>query len=266
MIGFRELINGLRALGIEGRPVIVHASLSSFGVVRGGADTVVGALLTVFGRVMVPTHTYKTMLIPEEGPANNALSYGSGRSQNAMAEFFTLDMPADPLMGIIPETLRRHPRARRSGHPILSFAGVGVDEALSTQTLAEPLAPLNALMEMEGWVLLMGVDHTVNTSLHLAERMVGRKQFIRWALTPHGVVECPGFPGCSMGFGKADSLLEPVTRKVTIGQASVRALPMQPMISLVTRHLKENPLALLCDDPTCERCAAVRAEIARVGS
>ncbi len=262
MIGFRDVLRGLRALSIGERPVIVHASLSAFGHVHGGAETVVGALLAVFPGVMAPTHTYKTMLIPEEGPPNNAITYGSGRAQNAMAEFFTLDMPADPLMGIIPETLRQHPRARRSGHPILSFAGVGVEAALNAQTLEDPLAPIRTLMEEGGWVLLMGVNHTVNTSLHLAERIAGRRQFLRWALTPQGVVACPGFPGCSLGFEKAEPLLRPLTRETQVGNATVRALPLAPMIERITAHLREDPAALLCDDSHCERCTAIRTELA----
>jgi aminoglycoside 3-N-acetyltransferase len=62
--------------------------------------------------------------------------------------------------------------------------------------LDDPLAPVGALAEENGTVLLIGVNHTVNTSIHYAEKIAGRKQFIRWALTPQGVRECPGFPGC----------------------------------------------------------------------
>ncbi|MCX8023853.1 MAG: AAC(3) family N-acetyltransferase [Thermanaerothrix sp.] len=262
MIGFRDVMRGLQALEIGKQPVIVHASLSAFGPVRGGAETIVGALLTTFPGVMAPTHTYKTMLIPEDGPTNNGLTYGSGKAQNAMAEFFTLDMPADPLMGIIPETLRRHPQAKRSGHPILSFAGVGVESALNAQTLEEPLAPIRVLMEQGGWVLLLGVNHTVNTSLHLAERMAGRRQFLRWALTPQAVVACPRFPGCSLGFEQAEPLLRPITREVKIGNAIVRALPLAEMIERVIAYLKEDPMSLLCSTPDCERCEAVRLELA----
>ena len=45
MISFRELVNGFREVGlVPGRPVIVHASLSSFGEeVRGGVGSLLGA-------------------------------------------------------------------------------------------------------------------------------------------------------------------------------------------------------------------------------
>jgi len=224
-VRYHDLVDGLRALGVPaGRPVIAHASLSAFGQVRGGAAAVVGALLAVFDGVIMPTFTYKTMLTPEVGPPNNGIAYGSGHDQNRMAEFYTPDMPADPSMGVVAETLRKHRNAKRSLHPILSFSGVGADKALKTQTLDEPLAPIGALTEHEGWVLLLGVDHTVNTSIHYGELLAGRKQFIRWALTPIGVVECPGFPGCSQGFQALAPHLEDLTRRVVIGAATVQAI------------------------------------------
>ena len=123
-VRLRDLLLGLRDLRLGNAPVIVHASMKSFGQVEGGAETVVSALGTTFSSVLVPVFTYKSMLTPRTGPENNAITYGSGESQNRMAEFFTPRLPADPLMGIIPETLRRNPQARRSSHPILSFAGL----------------------------------------------------------------------------------------------------------------------------------------------
>ncbi len=76
---------------------------------------------------------------------------------------------------------------------------------------------------------------------------------------PHGIVECPGFPGCSLGFEQAASALADITRQATIGNARVRALPLQPMIEIVMKLIRKNPEALLCQDYLCERCEAVRA-------
>ncbi|MFH1523941.1 MAG: AAC(3) family N-acetyltransferase, partial [Chloroflexota bacterium] len=193
-------MSGFRDLHFDEVPVIVHASLKSFGQVDDGAQTVVSALTAVFPIVVVPTFTYKTMVTPLDGPEHNAIKYGSGTDLNRMAEFFTPEMPADPLMGIISETLRKYPNASRSIHPIQSFAGINADEILATQRMVDPLAPLGALEQADGWVVLIGVDHTANTSIHYAEKLTGRRQFVRWALTLQGVVECPGFPGCSTNF------------------------------------------------------------------
>lgn len=260
MLTFRDLVAGLKSLGINPKqPLIVHASLDSFGEeIRGGAQTLLGALLMTSDTIVVPTFTYKTMLIPETGPENNGMTYGSGTALNRLAEFYRADMPADPLMGILAETLRQHPQAQRSSHPILSFSGIHAAEILQAQTLHEPLAPIQRLAQAHGWVLLIGVDHTVNTSIHFAERLAGRRQFVRWALTPSGIKECANFPGCSEGFNQADAELVPITKRVMIGKALIRAIPLRSMIDLLKQKIEAEPLALLCDRKDCERCQAVR--------
>jgi aminoglycoside 3-N-acetyltransferase len=146
-------------------------------------------------------------------------------------------------------------------HPILSFIGMNASSYLESQTLAEPLKPLECLSEAKGWALLLGVDHTVNTSIHYAERLAGRKQFVRWALTPEGVVECPGFPGCSDGFGQLAPRLEPVARQMQVGTGLVQAVPLQELVATASAWIKADPLAMLCDRSYCERCAAVRKSV-----
>ncbi len=260
MLSFRDLASGFRQLNLDRtRPVIVHASLSAFGEVRGGIETLLGALLMTVDAVMAPTFTYHTMVIPEAGPEDNGIQYGDGRDTNRMATPFRMDMPSDRLMGAMAETLRRHPNALRSNHPILSFAGVNVKEALDAQTLTDPLAPIGALVDRGGWVLLLGVDHTVNTSIHYAEKLAGRKQFVRWAITGGSrIVACAGFPGCSNGFGVLDQPLREITREARIGNARVRALPLRQMVPQVVEMIRRAPDALLCENQTCERCNVIR--------
>jgi aminoglycoside 3-N-acetyltransferase len=263
MLTYRDLSRGLRQLDLP-RPaaVIAHASLSAFGQVNGGASTVLGALLSCIDTLIMPTFTFKTELIPEVGPKNNGLIYGSGKDTNRMAEFYTPKMPADTLMGIVAETLRQMPAAKRSIHPILSFSGINATAALQAQTLQDPLAPIGFLAEQNGWVLLLGVDHSVNTSIHYGEKMAGRKQFLRWAVTPDGVngrtIECPAYPGCSDGFQAISPRLDEVTRRVIIGQAVVQAVPLIELLSIVQAMLAEDPLALLCGRADCARCISVR--------
>ncbi len=262
-VRLRDLLLGLRELHLGNAPVIIHSSLKSFGEVEGGAETVVNALLGVFQSLLVPTFTYKTMLTPLTGPEHNAITYGSREDQNHMAEFYTPRMPADPLMGTIPETLRIHQGAERSIHPIQSFAGINASNLLKAQTMAEPLGPLDALEKEGGWVVLVGVNHTVNTSIHYAEKLAGRMQFLRWALTPKGVVECPGFPGDSAGFQAIAPEMEKFTRKVQIGAANVQALPLVMLFKVVVARIKKDPLALLCQQADCERCGEIRNQISR---
>ncbi len=261
MVTFREFVNAFRELKLDpSQPVIVHASLSAVGEIRGGAEAVLGALLPLVKGVMAPAFTYKTMIVPETGPEDNAYPYGSGKNQNYLAEYFLPEMPVDPSMGWLAETIRRHPGASRSIHPILSFCGINTAHLLATQTLEDPLAPIGALAEENGTVLLIGVNHTVNTSIHYAEKIAGRKQFIRWALTPQGVRECPGFPGCSDGFEQAAAYLQPVTRTARVGTAPLRAISLAPMLTILRDLLQEQPLALLCSSKD-ERCEAVRHSV-----
>lgn len=254
-----DLETGLQALDIDvSTPVIFHASLNSFGPIDGQVETMVMALTGMFNAWMIPAFTYKTMIIPECGPDHNGITYGSGKDLNRMAEFFSADMEVDKTIGITAEYLRKSPQVMRSMHPILSFCGFGVEDGLEKQTLNEPLAPIGWLFEQSGCVILLGVDHTSNTSIHYAEKMAGRKQYIRWALTLDGILPCPNFPGCSQGFNQAERLLMPFSRQVKIGKAQVTAIPIKALVETVANMIKQTPGFLLCDNPTCERCKEFR--------
>jgi aminoglycoside 3-N-acetyltransferase len=78
------------------------------------------------------------------------------------------------LMGAVPELLRTWPGALRSDHPVTSFAALGPSAAYLTadHVLEEDTgerSPVGRLYELDGVVLLLGVTHWNNTSLHLAE-------------------------------------------------------------------------------------------------
>jgi aminoglycoside 3-N-acetyltransferase len=260
-ITFTDLRTALFKLGLSHSPVMAHASLSAFGEVIGGADAVLRALLDSVWALIMPTFTYATMITPEVGPPNNGITYGAEQDLNRMAQPFRRDLPADKQMGIVPETLRRHPRAKRSIHPIQSFAGVYAEKFLAAQTLQNPLGPIGVLAEADGWVLLLGVDHTVNTSVHYAEKLAGRRQFTRWALLPDRILECPGFPGDSAGFDAIAPDLVDSTRIVRAGDATIQAVPLRALIRVVTERIRVDPLALLCEREDCLRCTAIRESI-----
>jgi len=258
MRDFAEIKSFFDTLELHGKPVIVHSSLKSFGYIQNGADTIVRAMLASFKSVMAPTFTYKTMITPEVGPPNNGITYGAELDLNKMAQAFTLDMPVDKMMGIVPEALRNHSTAARTAHPILSFAGVKSDAYLNTQTLYEPLAPIGALADDHGWVVLLNVDHSVNTSIHYGERLAKRMQFYRWAMVGNRIVECPNFPGDSSGFNAIEEYIKPDTRRVDVGNVFVQAVPLKRLLHAVDELIKKDPLALLCQRLDCERCVAVK--------
>ena len=207
----------------------------------------------------MPAFTYKTMLNPEVGPPSNGMTYGSQNDLNKMAEPFTQSIPPDKMMGQLPQALIRTDGAMRTSHPILSFGGIQADEILLTQTLFDPLAPIRALTEKGGSVLLINVDHSVNTSIHYAEKLAGRRQFIRWALTPGRIVECPGYPGDSSGFNEIEEHIGTHTRRVDLGNgAFIESIPLKRLVDITVELIKKNPLALLCQRTDCERCNAVK--------
>ncbi len=258
MLGYEDLKAAFDDLHLQEELIIAHASLKPFGYIHGGGEAVLDAMLASFHSIIMPTFTYKTKIIPDVGPPNNGLTYGSGKDTNKLAQPFRLDMRADPMMGMLPETLRNHPSATRTSHPILSFSGINAGATLFTQTIYEPLDPIGALTQQDGWVVLINVDHTSNTSIHYAEKLAGRRQFTRWALMDNRVVECPNYPGDSMGFQAIEEYIKFDTRRVEIGDGVIQAIPLRRLLSVVHDILKKDPLALLCERRDCERCNAVR--------
>lgn len=258
MLTLKDFTSALENLELKRKPAIAHASLKSFGTIEGGADTVLEALLSFLSGLMMPAFTYKTMIFPEVGPPNNGMVYGRQRDLSLMAVPYQTSMPVDPLIGILAERLRCYPGAMRTAHPILSFAGVNVEDALFTQTLYSPFAPVGWLSDHDGWVLLLGVDHTVNTSVHYAEKLAGRRQFLRWARSGNRIIECPAFPGCSDGFEAIRPDIEHVTRRAQVGEGFIEAVPLRHLLEVVEMRIKKDPLALLCRREKCERCDTLR--------
>jgi aminoglycoside 3-N-acetyltransferase len=261
MTSFTDLRMALLKLGLSHTPVIAHASLSAFGKVVGGADTLLRATLDSVWALVMPTFTYQTMVTPADGPPNNGMVYRGDTDLDSQVEPFTPGMPADKLMGATAEALRLHSRARRSSHPILSFAGVNAGAFLAAQSITEPFGVIGALAEANGWILLLGTNHTVNTSIHHAEGLAARRQFVRWALLEDRICECPGFPGDSAGFGSIARDLTAVTRQVTVGNALIQTMPVRAVLSAVEARLHGDPFALLCDATGCLRCDAVRESV-----
>jgi aminoglycoside 3-N-acetyltransferase len=164
------------ALGLAaGQTVLVHSAMSKLGWVVGGAEAVILALLRVLGRdgtLMMPTHTAQ-----RTDPAN-------WRNPPVPPEWVPIIRAHMPLfnpattppreMGALAEQFRTWPGVIRSDHPICSFAALGpnAQQLTANHALDDMLgeqSPIGRLYELDGCVLLLGVGHGNNTSLHLAE-------------------------------------------------------------------------------------------------
>jgi len=262
MLGFRDIVNGLKDLGVSHQyPVIAHIHPQISGEIKGGSRTLLGGLLAAADNLVLPAFTYRTQVVPETGPDNNALEYGSGSASNLDAEIFSEDLPADEPFFEMAELMRQYPYAKRSAHPILSFVGLGLNSALASQDHFHPYTPIQSLLAMDGMVVLIGVNQTWNFSLHYAEFLAGRKQFTRWGLTQSGILECTPFPGCADGFIKINRQIEKYKVEINLGHASWQAFSLQPLIETAVSIIKNDPFALLCNRLKCERCNAVRQSI-----
>lgn len=238
------------------RDVIAHVHLPTLGEVKGGAQAVAAAILAAAGTVVMPAFTYQTQIIPQDGPPDNAIAYGTGDEQNAKAEFFRSDLPVHPDCGTVAEALRRDSETLRSTHPILSFIAQGphARQALGSQTRENPLAPIAWLEAHDGAVLMMGLDQRHNYALHLAEQRAGRKTFTRWALTIDDIEELPNIPGCSEGFNAVWGELLGMMEVTKIGMARCELIPIEDMLDYVEGRIREDPTFMLCDKPSCPSC------------
>ncbi|WP_274361842.1 aminoglycoside N(3)-acetyltransferase [Paenibacillus thermotolerans] len=176
-----SLVRELKELGVrEGMTLLVHSSLYSIGWVPGGAVAVIHALQRAVGdsgTLVMPTHT-GNLSDPARWQNPPAPESWWERIREEMPAFDKTETPVYG-MGTIPETFRRMDGVKRSAHPHMSFAawgkhaddivrGHGENPAALDYGLGEN-SPLARVYDLDGRVLLIGVGHDSNTSLHLCE-------------------------------------------------------------------------------------------------
>jgi aminoglycoside 3-N-acetyltransferase len=165
------------SLGVSpGMTLMLHSSMKALGGwVCGGPIAVIQALETIIGTngtLVMPTHSGD--LSDPAGWSNPPVKESWWATIRESMPAYEPDLTPTWGMGIIPECFRKQQGVRRSSHPQVSFAawGAHADEITWGHSLAYSLgeqSPLSRIYDRNGWVLLLGVGHSNNTSIHLAE-------------------------------------------------------------------------------------------------
>jgi aminoglycoside 3-N-acetyltransferase len=171
------LRRGFHALGVtEGATLVVHSSLSAFGEVEGGAETVLSALRSCVGRtgtIVVPAFTGDVVTDPH--PDCRTVGIPEVEAARTRVPLFHDAFPTT--MGAVPTAVLAEPGRRRSGHPQASVAALG--PAAEHITAHQPFAyacgansPFSRLYELKAQIVLLGVGHNRNSFLHHAESLL----------------------------------------------------------------------------------------------
>lgn len=170
-----SLRDDLKRIGVQaGDTVLLHAAMRAVGPLLNGPDVLANALLDVVGRdgtIMVYTNwnTLHEDLLDDDGhvlPEWRAHVPG----------FDPAASRAIRINGVIAETVRTMPGARRSGNPAASMAAIGRQADWITADHPQdygygPGSPLAKLVETNGRVLMIGAPWRKCTLVHHAEHL-----------------------------------------------------------------------------------------------
>lgn len=172
----RSLAAGFARLGVAGHEaVMVHASLSAFGWVCGGAQSVVQTLIaTAAPNCTLVFPTFSGDWTDPAGWRSPPIAPSALALVRAAMPPFDLRLSPTRGMGRIAECFRTHGAARRSPHPQVSLTAVGpaADRIVGVHSLDHRFgegSPLAVLDRMDSAILFLGTDFRRCTALHLGE-------------------------------------------------------------------------------------------------
>ncbi len=253
-VSIPDMTAQLRALGVqEGDVLLVHTSFSTVGPVERGPAGLIESLVGAVGPA-------GTLVMP-------------AWTDDDDAPFDPANTPAPPDLGIVADIFWRLKSARRGSHPF-AFAARGPK---ADQITADPLvlpphqpeSPVGRVLDCDGRILLLGVNHDANTTLHLAELLAGVPYRIPRHITVAGEsgaarLDYLEIDHCCRLFRLADEWLRRrgVQTEGTVGHAPSRLMRSRDLIDTVVPRLKRNPLVFLHPEGSgCEECSLARASM-----
>lgn len=245
-----DLARDLRAAGIErGETLVVHSALGKVGWILGGPIEMIRSFQEVLGpggTLVMPTFSFSL----------------AGWSQPPFDAWKTASR-----VGKLTDVFWRQPEVFRTHHPSHSIAAWGRHaEAITRGPIDyEPIghgSPLDRARELDARILLIGVGHNRNSTVHLAEARADMPYLSvcftidadhdeAWYIDEPGgpprELQINSMPGSSEGFEKLDEMLHNmgVTRRIHIGEAPTWLMESQRLCDTVEDMLRENPLLLL---------------------
>jgi aminoglycoside 3-N-acetyltransferase len=236
-----EIEDGLRRLGLaRGDAVEVHSSLSSLGWVEGGAAAVVDALMGVVGEegtLVMPAYPLsKPLPLTEEEKARGIL---------AKVRIFSQDYAGPTGMGEIADEFRGRPG---------TVLGSGIHRVCAWGRDAERHSQgLGYLLQVDGWVLLLGVDIHRCSSMHLAEKAglpaevaacFQLPEEIRYDYPDDVYVAYGSTPEDAWGKVQDEAERRGLIRRGTIGRTACMLFKARPVVGIYEQALRTDPLGL----------------------
>ena len=247
MIHRDDLTRQLLELGVQpGGVLLVHTSFSKVQPIEGGPTGLISALRSALG-------AEGTLVMP-------SMSYDDDHA-------FDKTKSHCAQLGVVADTFWRLPGVPRSDSNH-AFAAVGphAERILATHPIDIPHgldSPVGRVYELDGQVLLLGVDHTSNTTIHLCENMAG----VRYRRDKYLTVLEDGIPTrfeyreidhCCQNFSLVGDWLDErgLQKRGKVGNADARLIRSQDIVDVVTERLAENETTFLhpkgfdrqCDD------------------
>ena len=246
-----DIVNGLRELGIsKGDNTLVHSSLSHFGKVIGGANTVIEALMDVTGEeggILMPSF-----------PAFTKGEYGLVENNEVVFDVRT----SPSAMGKITDMFWRRSGVVRSIHPTHPVAAWGKRSRSMIQGHEKCLSscgdnsPFHKNCLDGGIILLMGVTHACNTTLHTIEdinhaptrsSIVYNPKVIDYEGREITVPTRPHFSGLPRRYAIMDAICKKkgIQSEVKVGNAVLRLIRADKLLEAGSKLIKKNPLFLI---------------------